>query len=94
MKGHQPACSTRITEGMKVVTDNEGIRRSRKMALDLLLSNQVNEEIFDPYFNNLPTGQVPEFVNLLFAREECGRSVGLGEAGAVCSGSGCTFDFS
>jgi len=39
MKGHQPACSTRITEGMKVVTDNEGIRRSRKMALELLLSN-------------------------------------------------------
>ncbi|HNY03433.1 MAG TPA: 2Fe-2S iron-sulfur cluster-binding protein, partial [Bacteroidales bacterium] len=24
MRGHQPACSTRLTEGMKIITDNEG----------------------------------------------------------------------
>ena len=39
MRGHQPACSTRIAEGMKIVTDNEAIRKSRKMALELILSN-------------------------------------------------------
>jgi len=39
MRGHQPACSTLLTEGMKIITDNEGIRKSRKMALELLLSN-------------------------------------------------------
>ena len=33
MRGHQPACSTKITEGMKIITDNEGIRKSRKMPL-------------------------------------------------------------
>jgi formate dehydrogenase major subunit len=39
MRGLQPACSTRITEGMKVNTDNEKIRKSRKTALDLIMSN-------------------------------------------------------
>jgi len=39
MRGHQPSCSTKVTEGMKVVTDNENIRKSRKTALDLILSN-------------------------------------------------------
>lgn len=39
MRGHQPSCSTKLTEGMKIITDNEGIRKSRKMALELMLSN-------------------------------------------------------
>ena len=39
MRGLQPACSTRIAEGMKVTTDNEKVRKSRKSALELLLSN-------------------------------------------------------
>ena len=39
MRGHQPSCSTKVTEGMKVVTDNQAIHKSRKTALDLLLSN-------------------------------------------------------
>ncbi len=39
MRGFQPACSTLITEGMAIVTDNEKIRKSRKAALDLLVSN-------------------------------------------------------
>ena len=39
MRGLQPACSTKIAEGMKVTTDNEKIRKSRKSALELLLSN-------------------------------------------------------
>jgi formate dehydrogenase major subunit len=39
MRGLQPSCSTRITEGMKVNTDNERIFAARKTALDLMLSN-------------------------------------------------------
>ncbi len=39
MRGHQPSCSTKLTEGMKIITDNDGIRKSRKMALELMLSN-------------------------------------------------------
>lgn len=38
-RGLQTSCSTRITEGMNVETNNERVRKSRKMALDLLLSN-------------------------------------------------------
>ncbi|NOR88536.1 MAG: NAD(P)-binding protein, partial [Bacteroidales bacterium] len=39
MRGHQPSCSTKVNEGMKIVTDNDAIRTSRKMALDLIMSN-------------------------------------------------------
>ncbi|HXK50859.1 MAG TPA: FAD-dependent oxidoreductase, partial [Clostridiales bacterium] len=39
MRTLQPACSSKIREGMKVVTDSERVRKSRKTALELLLSN-------------------------------------------------------
>ena len=39
MRGLQPACSTKVTEGMVVNTDTDEVRASRKMALDLLVSN-------------------------------------------------------
>lgn len=39
MRGLQPSCSTRITEGMRIDTENERVRKSRKMALELLVSN-------------------------------------------------------
>lgn len=39
MRGLQPSCSTRIAEGMKINTENEKVKKSRKMALELLLSN-------------------------------------------------------
>lgn len=39
MRGLQPACSTRINEGMRIDTNNTRIFRARKTALDLLLSN-------------------------------------------------------
>lgn len=39
MRGLQPACSTKLTEGMRIETENERVRKSRKMALELLLSN-------------------------------------------------------
>jgi formate dehydrogenase major subunit len=39
MKSLQPACSTKVNEGMKIYTINDRIRKSRKTALELLLSN-------------------------------------------------------
>ena len=36
---HQPACSTIVQEGMEIFTDSPGVMKSRKMALELLLSN-------------------------------------------------------
>jgi formate dehydrogenase major subunit len=39
MRGLQPSCSTKIVEGMKITTDNDKIKSSRKSALELLLSN-------------------------------------------------------
>ncbi|MEA3444152.1 MAG: FAD-dependent oxidoreductase [Bacteroidota bacterium] len=39
MKGLQTSCSTKIMEGMEVVTNNEKVRKARKTALELLLSD-------------------------------------------------------
>jgi formate dehydrogenase major subunit len=39
MRGLQPACSTKIAEGMRIQTDNERVRKSRKFSLELLASN-------------------------------------------------------
>lgn len=38
-KGMHPSCSTLVSEGMTVSTKNERVRRTRKTALDLLVSN-------------------------------------------------------
>jgi formate dehydrogenase major subunit len=38
-RGLKPACATTVADGMKVETDNERVRESRKMNLELLLSN-------------------------------------------------------
>ncbi|MDR2971762.1 MAG: FAD-dependent oxidoreductase, partial [Bacteroidales bacterium] len=38
-RNHQPACSTIAQEGMEIFTDSPGVIKSRKMALELLLSN-------------------------------------------------------
>ena len=35
----EPSCSTKVEEGMQVVTDNPRIRRARKMIVELLLAN-------------------------------------------------------
>lgn len=39
MRNMQPACSTLLNEGMVVNTNNEKVRKARKAALDLLVSN-------------------------------------------------------
>jgi formate dehydrogenase major subunit len=65
MRGHQPACSTRITEGMKIITDNEGIRKSRKMALELMLSNHY-ADCLGPCKQTCPAGvDVQGYISLI-----------------------------
>jgi formate dehydrogenase major subunit len=39
MRGLQPSCSTRITEGMRIETENDRVKKSRKMSLELMASN-------------------------------------------------------
>ncbi len=50
-----PACSTRVSEGMVIFTDNERIRSARRTALQLLLSNHYADCI-GPCKNNCPAG--------------------------------------
>jgi len=38
-KSHQPSCSTMVQEGMEIFTDTPGVIKSRKMSLELILSN-------------------------------------------------------
>jgi formate dehydrogenase major subunit len=38
-KGMQPSCSTFVNEGMHINTSNDAVKKSRKTALELLLSN-------------------------------------------------------
>lgn len=65
MRGHQPACSTRIAEGMKIVTQNESIRKSRKMALELMLSNHY-ADCLGPCKQTCPAGvDVQGYISLI-----------------------------
>ena len=65
MKGHQPSCSTKIAEGMKITTDNESIRKSRKMALELMLSNHYADCI-GPCKQTCPAGvDVQGYISLI-----------------------------
>jgi formate dehydrogenase major subunit len=51
----QPSCSTKISEGMKIVTHNEKIHKARKTALELLLSNHYADCI-GPCKETCPAG--------------------------------------
>ncbi|MCP5023680.1 MAG: FAD-dependent oxidoreductase, partial [bacterium] len=42
-RGLVPACSTQVAPGMVIQTDNERVTKSRKMALDLLLSDHAGD---------------------------------------------------
>jgi len=65
MRGHQPACSTHLTDGMKIITDNESVRKSRKMALELLLSNHYADCI-GPCKQTCPAGvDVQGYISLV-----------------------------
>jgi formate dehydrogenase major subunit len=42
-KGFVPACTTRVRQGMRIVTDDADLRATRRMALELLLSNHYGD---------------------------------------------------
>ncbi|PLW94434.1 MAG: hypothetical protein C0592_02810 [Marinilabiliales bacterium] len=65
MRGLQPACSTKVTEGMVVNTDTDEVRASRKMALDLLVSNHYADCI-GPCKDTCPAGvDVQGYISLI-----------------------------
>jgi formate dehydrogenase major subunit len=55
MRALQPACSTRIAEGMKIETNNGKVFKARKTALDLLLSNHY-ADCLGPCKQTCPAG--------------------------------------
>lgn len=65
LRGLQPSCSTRITEGMKIQTENERIFKARKMALDLLVSNHYADCVA-PCKETCPAGvDVQGYISLI-----------------------------
>ena len=55
MRGMQPSCSTKVMEGMKIETNNEKVKKARKTALDLLVSNHYADCI-GPCKETCPAG--------------------------------------
>ena len=65
MKGHQPSCSTKVSEGMVINTDTKGVHKSRKAALDLLLSNHYADCVA-PCKETCPAGvDVQGYISLI-----------------------------
>lgn len=65
MRGLQPSCSTKVTEGMVVNTETEEVKQSRKMALDLLVSNHYADCI-GPCKDTCPAGvDVQGYISLI-----------------------------
>ncbi|MDA3910494.1 MAG: FAD-dependent oxidoreductase [Bacteroidales bacterium] len=64
-KGTQPSCSTEITEGMQINTNNSTVFDARKMALDLLLSNHYADCVA-PCKETCPAGvDVQGYISLI-----------------------------
>lgn len=55
LRGLQPSCSTKISEGMRIETHNDKIAGARKTALDLILSNHYADCI-GPCMQTCPAG--------------------------------------
>lgn len=55
MRGHQPSCSTYLAPGMEINTETEAVKKSRKTALDLLLSNHY-ADCLGPCKQTCPAG--------------------------------------
>jgi len=65
MRGHQPSCSTYITPGMEINTETEAVKKSRKTALDLLLSNHY-ADCLGPCKQTCPAGvDVQGYISLI-----------------------------
>jgi len=77
LRGLQPSCSTKITEGMKIDTENDRVRKSRKTALELLVSNHYADCVgpckqacpagvdVQGYISHIEKGQYHEAVALI-----------------------------
>jgi formate dehydrogenase major subunit len=86
-----PACGMPVAEGMVVVTQSEGVRTARKMALELLLSDHAGECVA-PCAAECPAGlDIPGFVYGI-ATEDTRRSMEViadrlalpGSLGRIC----------
>ncbi|PLX04400.1 MAG: hypothetical protein C0594_09230, partial [Marinilabiliales bacterium] len=65
MKGLQPACSTRINEGMTIHTHNEKVKAARKTAIDLIVSNHYADCVA-PCKETCPAGvDVQGYISLI-----------------------------
>jgi formate dehydrogenase major subunit len=77
LRGLQPSCSTKISEGMRIETHNDKIAASRKTALELILSNHYADCIgpckqtcpagvdVQGYISHIEKGQYHEAVALI-----------------------------
>ncbi|NVN96329.1 MAG: FAD-dependent oxidoreductase [Bacteroidetes bacterium] len=65
MKGLQPSCSTKVREGMVIKTENDKVKKARKTALDLLLSNHY-ADCSGPCKQTCPAGvDVQGYISLI-----------------------------
>ncbi len=65
MRGLQASCSTKVTDGMKIDTHNERVKKARKTALDLLLSNHY-ADCLAPCTQACPAGvDVQGYISLI-----------------------------
>lgn len=87
IRGLQPSCSTMITEGMKINTDNEKIHAARKTALDLLVSNHY-ADCQAPCIQTCPAGvDVQGYISLIekgMYREAVGLIKEVNPLPAIC----------
>lgn len=65
MRGLQPSCSTRISEGMKIITRSDKVLKARKTALELMLSNHY-ADCTGPCKQTCPAGvDVQGYISLI-----------------------------
>lgn len=76
MRGLQPACSTYLKDGMRIVTDNERIVKSRRFALELLASNHYADCVA-PCQEECPAGVDVQGYIALIDRGLYSEAVGL-----------------
>jgi formate dehydrogenase major subunit len=86
-RGLQPSCSTKINEGMKITTDSEKIRKSRKSALELMLSNHYADCVA-PCKQTCPAGvDIQGYISLIdkgLYREAVGLIKQVNPLPAIC----------
>ncbi|MDA3780811.1 MAG: molybdopterin-dependent oxidoreductase [Bacteroidales bacterium] len=69
MRGMQPSCSTYIREGMEIETKNTEVKKSRKTALDLIVSNHY-ADCTAPCKQTCPAGvDVQGYISLIEKRK-------------------------